>query len=208
MKKSSKAIVTLFIFISMVACGNASDEPGEVSNTQSQTDDHSIQDTDDDHSNVDSTAADNHDTESMDENNMQPTNNIPETAEDFTTTIHTDERLNETYLQRLEDTKNDAEALEATDSSTFALKKVENDRWEMWDDLLNDIYGTLQEQLPPEEMELLREEQREWLEYRDESALEASLAFKGGTQEHVEYVAVLANVTEERCFELVENYMR
>jgi uncharacterized protein YecT (DUF1311 family) len=59
-----------------------------------------------------------------------------------------------------------------------------------------------------EEMDQLREEQREWIQYRDNSAAEASEKYKGGTQEHLEYVAVLANLTEERSYELVNDYMR
>ncbi|MCM3711132.1 lysozyme inhibitor LprI family protein [Sporosarcina luteola] len=112
------------------------------------------------------------------------------------------------YLQKLNATKKELEQVEPTDSSTYALKAVENDRWETWDNILNEIYGMLKEQLSPKEMDQLREEQRNWLTYRDESALEASLQYKGGTQEHLEYVAVLANLTEERCYELVENYMK
>ena len=116
--------------------------------------------------------------------------------------------LKEDYLVKLNNTKLETEKLKATDSSTYALKKVEDDRWELWDELLNDIYGALKEQLSPEEMDLLRENQRQWLKDRDEQALEASLKFKGGTQEHLEYVAVLANLTEEKCYELVDRYMK
>lgn len=116
--------------------------------------------------------------------------------------------LKEKYLQQLDDTKKEAEELEPTDSSTYALKKVENDRWELWDELLNEIYGVIKEQLSAEEMDQLREEQRNWIKFRDDSALEASHKFKGGTQEHLEYVAVLANLTEERCYELVEEFMK
>lgn len=85
---------------------------------------------------------------------------------------------------------------------------MENDRWDIWDELLNETYGFLKEQLSPKEMDQLREEQQNWIKYRDDSALEASLKFKGGTQEHLEYVAVLANLTEERCYELVANYKK
>ncbi|MFC7365820.1 MULTISPECIES: lysozyme inhibitor LprI family protein [Bhargavaea] len=113
----------------------------------------------------------------------------------------------EEYLQRLKDTKAEADQLKETDSSTFALKKVANDKWEIWDDLLNEIYGVLQEQLPQDEMDRLREEQRNWIKYRDETALEESQKYKGGTHEHLEYVTVLARLTEERCIELVEVYM-
>ena len=112
------------------------------------------------------------------------------------------------YLRKLNTTKKELEEVEPTDSSTYALKAVENNRWETWDALLNEIYGVLKEQLPTEEMEHLRDEQRNWIQYRDESALEASLKYQGGTMEHLEYVAVLANLTEERCIELVENYMK
>nr|WP_240948531.1 lysozyme inhibitor LprI family protein [Bacillus sp. RO1] len=116
--------------------------------------------------------------------------------------------LKEKFLQQLDDTKKETEELKATDSSTYALKKVENDKWELWDELLNEIYGELGKLLSEKEMSQLREEQRNWIEFRDDSALEASHKFKGGTQEHLEYVAVLANLTEERCYELVEDYMK
>lgn len=113
----------------------------------------------------------------------------------------------EEYLQRLSDTKAEIDQFKETDSSTYALKKVANDKWRIWDELLNEIYGVLQEQLPKDQMDRLREEQRNWIKYRDETALEASLKFKGSTQEHLEYVTVLARLTEERCHELVEGYM-
>ncbi|MEH7347022.1 lysozyme inhibitor LprI family protein, partial [Bacillus sp. JJ1532] len=73
---------------------------------------------------------------------------------------------------------------------------------------LNEVYGVLKEQLTTEEMNQLRKEQRNWITYRDDTALEASLKYQGGTMEHLEYVAVLANLTEERCYELVEDYMK
>lgn len=135
-------------------------------------------------------------------------NTVDVVEEKETKTMESEESLKDTYLEKLNQTKEKADALEATDSSTYALKKVENDRWELWDDLLNDIYGALKEQLPTNEMEQLREEQRTWIQHRDDSALKASEKFKGGTQEQLEYVAVLANLTEERCYTLVEMYMK
>lgn len=84
---------------------------------------------------------------------------------------------------------------------------MENDRWEAWDELLNEVYGILKGQLSAEEMDQLRNEQRDWIKYRDDNALQASQKYKGGTQEHLEYVAVLADLTEVRCYELVEDYM-
>jgi uncharacterized protein YecT (DUF1311 family) len=142
------------------------------------------------------------------DNKTQKQDTSQNTNDDSSYVENSEASLKEEYLIRLNDTKKEAEELEATDSSTYALKKVENDRWDTWDQLLNEIYGVLKEQLPPEEMDQLKEEQRNWIKFRDDSALEASQKFKGGTQEHLEYVAVLANLTEERCYELVEDYMR
>jgi uncharacterized protein YecT (DUF1311 family) len=94
------------------------------------------------------------------------------------------------------------------DDTTFALKKVEGDAYDRLDGLLNEIYGVLKKQLPVDVMDELRKEQREWLDYRDKSAKEASLKYEGGTMEQYEYVTVENNLTEERCFELVEDYMK
>ncbi|WP_345240649.1 lysozyme inhibitor LprI family protein [Pontibacillus salipaludis] len=115
--------------------------------------------------------------------------------------------LKDMYIEQIKEAQAEVANLVPTDSSTYALKKTENDRWKIWDDLLNDTYRVLEEQLPSQEMERLREKQREWITYRDQSALGASEKFKGGTQEQLEYVSVLANLTEERCVELVEGYM-
>lgn len=65
----------------------------------------------------------------------------------------------------------------------------------------------LEEELSTEKMAHLREEQRNWLNERDDTAKNASLKFEGGTQEQLEYVSVLANLTKERCYELINTYL-
>lgn len=119
-----------------------------------------------------------------------------------------DSSLKVKYLKKLNDTKKAMDDLKPTDTSTFALKKVEHDRYGAWDELVNEVYEVLKEMLPAEEMDQLRNEQRNWIQYRDNSAKEASLKYEGGTAEQLEYVAVAANLTEERCYELVEEYMK
>lgn len=116
--------------------------------------------------------------------------------------------LKDDYLKKLNETKKELDALQPTDESTYALKNVEGERFDVWDGLLNEIYQVLEKQLPEEEMEQLRVEQREWIKHRDNTAKEASLEYEGGTMEQLEYTAVLNDLTEERCFELVENYMK
>jgi len=115
--------------------------------------------------------------------------------------------LKDQYIKKLNDTKKETDAMKPEDTSTYALKNVEGYKYDVWDELLNEDYGILKKQLSAEDMEHLRAEQLDWITYRDNTAKDASLKYKGGTMEHAEYVAVLAKLTEERCFELVEEYM-
>ncbi|MFD2681874.1 lysozyme inhibitor LprI family protein [Bacillus seohaeanensis] len=218
MKNNHRVLMGMLIIVLVIlaACGNSPDESSTPADndsennnvTQDTKEEASNSDSKENASNTDNTNTDVSDQENKDTNKKVDTSDNVPAKEEAPSTNHTEGNLKEEYLQKLKDAKKETEELEATDSSTYALKKVENDRWEIWDELLNEIYGKLKEQLPPEEMDELREEQRKWIEYRDDNALKASLKYKGGTQEHLEYVAVLANLTEERCFELVEEYMK
>ncbi|WP_186580236.1 lysozyme inhibitor LprI family protein [Aquibacillus kalidii] len=196
-------ILCLYIAIFMlVGCGNTSDEPTTISSENDSVTKAIKED-------IDSPKANEGTSQSEPEESVQQDSD--DTASENSSTNAKDDNaeasLKNEYLKKLNDTNKETEDLKATDPSTYAEKKVANDRLEIWDGLLNEIYGVLEEQLPPEEMEQLREEQRNWIDYRDNSALEASLEYKGGTQEHLEYVIVLANLTKERCYELVEEYM-
>lgn len=208
-RKLLLVMVTVICAVLLAACEDSSDETSTTPDTE-------IKNVSDDQketsTNVDTTEENtkNTDTESTDTTKSDTgekaatSNNEPEDS----STTDTWMGLKEEYLKKLNATKLEVEAVEPADSSTYALKKVENDRWEAWDGLLNEIYEVLKLQFTSDEIEQLREEQRKWITYRDDTALEASLKFKGGTMEHLEYVSVLANVTEERCFELVEEYMK
>ncbi|CDO03602.1 hypothetical protein BN988_02119 [Oceanobacillus picturae] len=116
----------------------------------------------------------------------------------------------EEYLQKLKDAKRETreQREESADGITIELKGVEGNLFDLWDGLLNEIYGVLEEQLSTEEMEQLRVEQREWIKHRDNKAEEASLEYEGGTAEHLVYTTVLNDLTIERCTELVEEYMK
>ncbi|MER2128165.1 lysozyme inhibitor LprI family protein [Solibacillus sp.] len=119
-----------------------------------------------------------------------------------------EQNLKGIYSEKLSKAKQQAEALQAEDDTTVGLRKMESDRLNIWDELLNEIYGDLKEILSEDEMDVLRTEQRDWINERDSQALAASLEYEGGTMEPLVYIAVLANVTEQRCYELVENYIK
>lgn len=89
---------------------------------------------------------------------------------------------------------------------------AESIRFTRWDDALNEIYGVLKKELSPSTMESLRQAQRNWITYRDAEADKA--VAEGGWGEYsssrwkdVAYISTRAQLTEERCYYLVNNYM-
>ncbi|WP_077617504.1 lysozyme inhibitor LprI family protein [Bacillus sinesaloumensis] len=214
MKNTRKVIVPIFtLFVLLVAaCSNnevskeADTTLTKTTTTQNENEDSTIKDSSDNASNTDITNTDANDTTTNKETAKEPKSLPAKETTSSNDNMEVDKK--DEYLTKLNDAKKILDEMEGSDSSTYALKKVEDDRYEAWDELLNEVYGVLQEQLPTEKKEQLRTEQRNWIKFRDDSALEASLKYKGGTQEHLEYSAVSAALTEDRCFELVEEYMK
>ncbi|PAQ15558.1 hypothetical protein CD798_05670 [Bacillaceae bacterium SAOS 7] len=92
--------------------------------------------------------------------------------------------------------------------TTVEVREAESERYKRWDDALNEIYGVLKKQLPSNEMEQLRKAQRKWITYRDESAESAAASYEGGSWASVQYVSTQAELTKQRCYELVDRYMK
>ena len=92
--------------------------------------------------------------------------------------------------------------------TTVEMREAASTEYETWDSLLNEVYGILQEQLSEEDMAAVRKEQIQWLEIRDSKAEQNSKEYEGGTIEPLVYVSSLAESTKERCYELINNYMR
>jgi uncharacterized protein YecT (DUF1311 family) len=66
----------------------------------------------------------------------------------------------------------------------------------------------LKSQLSSTEMSSLKEEQIQWISDRDAIAEEEASEFEGGTLEGLQYLETLGRLTKERCYELVEVYMK
>lgn len=116
--------------------------------------------------------------------------------------------MKDKYLKKLNDTKAKVDNIIIVDSTPPSLIQAEWERNELWDNLLNEIYGVLKSQLTAGEMDQLRIKQREWITYRDHKADEAAIMLQGGTAENLVYVGELANQTEIRCNTLVNDYIK
>lgn len=187
MKGNKKFFITMLALVGVIlaACGKTTD--GTVSSSDNLP------------SNNDSTQ-----TEESDSSSNEDTATEPNDKED------TSNSLKDEYLEKLNEIdKKDREVPADTSkaSTTVELEKEEAERLDRWDEALNEIYSVLNEQLSAEEIEQLREEQRDWIKERDQKAKEASLKYEGGTMEGLEYVATQASVTKDRCYELVAKYM-
>jgi uncharacterized protein YecT (DUF1311 family) len=113
------------------------------------------------------------------------------------------------YIQKLNNIQSGLKDLDYLYSGNMMqMKEAASETYKRWDKALNEIYGVLKTQLSESEMNKLRDKQREWIKYRDNTAKTASLEFEGGSMETLEYTSTLAQLTKERCYELVQNYMQ
>ncbi|MBB4825056.1 uncharacterized protein YecT (DUF1311 family) [Sporosarcina luteola] len=188
--KNKRMVSTVILTVSLgilAVCGNTSEEPSAQSDdtpnpTQIERKPHS----------------DNASNET-EETETNPSNTEPDQE--------SAELTQEQYLKKLNEME-EADRNGEVGTTTVELENQETERYEKWDVELNRIYGLLKEQLSSEQMDQLREEQRAWMEQRDEKAKKSSLAYQGGSMESLEYVATQASLTRERCYELVAKYMK
>lgn len=69
-----------------------------------------------------------------------------------------------------------------------------------WDNLLNEIWGVLKEQLPKNQMDELRKTQRQWIKDKEARA-------NSNPDEYGKLMS-LSYSTEERCYELISGYIK
>ena len=114
------------------------------------------------------------------------------------------------YLKRLSEVEDEVAYLQksSNNGSTAELREMVGKCYTKWDDLLNSIYGVLKTQLSESEMNSLRNKQRSWIKYRDSEADKAAAEYEGGSMAPLEATSVKAELTRQRCYELVNQYMK
>lgn len=92
--------------------------------------------------------------------------------------------------------------------TTLDLIEAASDEYTKWDDILNKIYFLLEQQLSQEDMDKLREEEINWINTKELKSKEAADKYEGGTI--APYMAISSKIasTKERCYELVNQYMK
>ncbi len=91
------------------------------------------------------------------------------------------------------------------DPSTTGMINCSNKAYEMWDKELNKVYQELMKKLSPEEKELLKESQKQWLKFKDAEFRFIDGLFLGyGTVVNVEKVDQKYEFLKARVLQLQE----
>lgn len=94
------------------------------------------------------------------------------------------------------------------DGSTVEMKEAAGKCYERWDNMLNEIYSLLRHELSASVADDLKNKQIQWLKYRDKTAENDASEYEGGTMYGLIYVDSLGMTTKERCYDLVNTYMK
>lgn len=119
-----------------------------------------------------------------------------------------EESKKQKYRNKLDNIELGFKDFNNTEKTTMDMRYHANERYKQWDAALNEIYGVLKGQLSASNMKNLQNEEIQWIKKRDAKAKEDSAEMKGGTMEHILYINSLAQSTKERCYELVDKYMK
>jgi uncharacterized protein YecT (DUF1311 family) len=116
------------------------------------------------------------------------------------------------YAEKLDNIQKELDALPYKKHSdkgvTNAMKSYYGVAYEKYDDALNEIYALLKKELSPDVMAELKSQQVKWINEKEEKAEKERLKYEGGTFENVAWYISLYESTKDRCYELVEEYMR
>lgn len=115
-------------------------------------------------------------------------------------------QLKEQYLNELNTIEQEIES-KPDGETQMEMEEIAAETYKTWDAALNKIWKELEKQLPTEEMDKLRVEQRIWIKLKYETASKEASEYEGGTMESLVEISTQAQVTKERCYELVEIYM-
>jgi uncharacterized protein YecT (DUF1311 family) len=201
--------ISAILLMGMTACSQSSDE-----DTADQQGTDAVSASTEDSSKSDDSSAGG--TTSTDENEKEQSNesssedSSTESSEQNDTVTKAEGK--QAYAEKLDNIQKELDALPYKKDSdkgvTNAMKSYYGVAYEKYDAALNDIYSLLKKELSPEVMADLKSQQVKWIKEKEEKAEKERLKYEGGTFENVAWYISLYESTKDRCYELVEEYMR
>ncbi|MFB7159368.1 lysozyme inhibitor LprI family protein [Lysinibacillus sp. NPDC056232] len=114
------------------------------------------------------------------------------------------------YIQKLDSIDVGLADLEHlyTNKDNTEILKAEKETYKRWDNILNEIYALLKQQLSSGDMESLKGVQIKWIKDKESSAKNAASKYADDEMKEITKYKIEAQYTKERCYELVKNYMK
>ena len=118
------------------------------------------------------------------------------------------ERKEEERIQKEKEAAEKAEAdidlwLE-THYTQADMNDAAQQKYQVWDDALNQLWADLKGLLGEEEMRELTNEELAWIREKEAAALEAAAEYEGGSIYPAVYSGTLTSLTKQRVYELLE----
>ena len=88
------------------------------------------------------------------------------------------------------------------------MNSLSYESYDMWDHLLNDIWGYLRNTLEEKEMDELTEEQKQWIKEKEASVRAAGADFEGGSMQPMLEYSTGSDITKKRVDYLMDKFVR
>lgn len=139
--------------------------------------------------------------------------NTTESSETVETTTESTVKIEVDVDGMLEAAEQEAAVLEKKLSEDASLKQsdmniLSSEIYVIWDDLLNELWGILKENLDQETMDKLLQEQRAWIVDKEAAVKEAGAQFAGGSMAPLAANQKAAELTKARVQVLAEYLKR
>lgn len=114
----------------------------------------------------------------------------------------------DSFAEYLDEMKGKAEeirnSLQEDSLSQGDMNVMAADLYKIWDEVLNQLWSKLKDELSEEEFQVLLEEQRAWIAKKEAEVEEAGKEVEGGSLYPLLTYTTAADLTEERVYELYE----
>ena len=92
------------------------------------------------------------------------------------------------------------------DLPQMSLNELSGEQYQVWDDLLNDIWSYLRGTLSEQQMDALTQEEIDWIQDKEAAVAEAGSYVQGGSMQPMVMNASASDWTRQRVYELIRMY--
>ncbi len=129
------------------------------------------------------------------------------TGDGFSGSVYEEKSLAEEIAMEISFAEERSAELEAKlqeDISQLDMNETGKELFKTWDDTLNIVWKLLESELDEADMEALRADEREWIDFKEAEVKVAGLEYEGGSMQELTELMRAAELTKDRVYELAE----